>query len=438
LLDKPLPALSDFYGYVFIGILIFSVFTGFIAGLYPAVVLSGFRIVTAVKGKLPAFGEGKFLRKALLSFQIGVACFVLTCSVIIARQLYFIQHFDLGYDGQGVLVITSVPREWSEAGVSKIEAVRNDFLNEGDVVSASVSYEVPDGNAGNRYNFRNDERKEVDMPLLTVDENFAKTFDLELLTGNFFFEAGGNYQGNRVILNEKAVADFGWTPASAIGRQIIYDGHEEPLVIVGVVNNFHFSSLFESVAPISLIHMRDRLSYRYLSIRMTANDRTAAVEEIKKKWTAIFPGAPFDYVFMEDRINQFYAVENRIYKSSKLASLLVIIITLSGLIAFMSVSLTRRIKEIGIRRIHGASSANLVLLLLEDFSGQFIIGGILAWLPAYYFLTSWLSSFQYSVGLPFYIFPGVHLGLLVLISAFIIGYSLRTVRMNPVISLRYE
>ena len=154
LLDRPLLSIQEIHVSIFFWILIFTLLTGSLAGIYPAFRLSGFKIVQAVKGKLPAFGEGKFTRKALLCFQMAIASFVLISSVIIAQQLKFIRDFDLGYTKQDVLVITSVPREWDEKGVSKLEAVRADLLKDPGVTSACISYEVPDGNAGNRYNFR--------------------------------------------------------------------------------------------------------------------------------------------------------------------------------------------------------------------------------------------------------------------------------------------
>jgi putative ABC transport system permease protein len=130
--------------------------------------------------------------------------------------LKFIQNYDLGYTKQNLMVITSVPREWDERGVSKMEAVRNDLLSDPAVTSVSISYEVPDGNAGNRYNFSAISEKQVDMPLLEVDEYFAQTFGLDLMAGNFFHYEEGNYQSHRVVLNEEAVRSFGWTPQTPL------------------------------------------------------------------------------------------------------------------------------------------------------------------------------------------------------------------------------
>jgi putative ABC transport system permease protein len=277
--------------------------------------------VNAVKGKLPAFGEGNLTRKFLLCFQITITTFVILSSVAIARQLRFIRDYDLGFDKQDVLVITSLPREWNENGMSRMEAVRTGFLNESGIISSSVSYEVPDGNAGSRYNFSAEEGSEVDMPLLKVDENFAETFGLNLIAGQFFHHVAGSYESNRVVLNEKAAGSFGWSPASAIGKEIRVDENDKTLTVVGVVDDFHFRSLFEPVSPISMIHIRDGSSYRYLSVRLFTADREKTVLALKKKWIDIFPEAPFDYVFMDDKVNQYYAVENRIYRSSRLAGL---------------------------------------------------------------------------------------------------------------------
>ena len=240
------------------------------------------------------------------------------------------------------------------------------------------------------------------------------------------------------MLNEEAAKSFGWTPASAIGHEIMYDQNEKPLTVVGVVKNFHFNSLFEPVSALSLVHIRDGSSYRYLSLSLSNVDRNSTLARLKSSWTEAFPNAPFDYIFMEDKLSQFYAREDQIYKSSKLGSLLTILVTLSGMVAFMSVSLVRRVQEIGIRRVHGATSVDLIMLLIKDFLWQFIIAGAFAFVLAYYFLTTWLSNFQYRIEIPFYIFLLVHLAILVTMGLLIAGYSLRTVRMNRLNVLRYE
>ncbi len=302
LLDRPLLSIQEIHVSIFFWILMFTLLTGSLAGIYPAFRLSGFKIVQAVKGKLPAFGEGKFTRKALLCFQITIASFVLISAVIIAQQLKFIRDYDLGYTKQDVLVITSVPRQWDEKGISKLEAVRSDLLKDPGVMSASISYEVPDGNAGNRYNFRTAQGRQVDMPLLEVDEYFAQTFSLDLIAGNFFHHKEGNYRSHRVVLNEEAVRSFGWTPASAIGHEIIYDQNEKPLTVVGVVKNFHFNSLFESIAPLSLVHIRDGSSYRYLSLSLSKVDRNSTLARLTKNWTEIFPERTFRLHFYGGQI----------------------------------------------------------------------------------------------------------------------------------------
>jgi putative ABC transport system permease protein len=438
LLGRALPGIHEIDLFVFTSIVVLVMLTGCLAGIYPAFRLSGFKIVQAVKGKLPAFGEGKFTRRFLLGFQVAIASFVLIVSVIISQQLKFIQNYDLGYTKRNVLVITSLPREWDEKGVLKLEAVRSDLMRDPGVSSVSISYEVPDGNAGNRYNFKTVENKEVDMPLLEVDEFFGQTFGIELVAGKFFHHQDGSYLSHRVVLNEEAVRSFGWTPHSAIGRQVVHDQDEKPFTVVGVIRNFNFNSLFESITPLSLVHIRDGSSYRYLSLSLSNADQQNTIGRLAKKWSAIFPTAPFDYIFMEDKINQFYLTENRIYKSSKVASVLAIVITLSGIVAFMSVSLVRRVQEIGIRRVHGATSVNLIFLLVKDFIWQFIVGGISAFVLAYFFLRTWLNNFHYKIDIPFATFFIVHMVMLLIMALLITVYSLRTVQMNPVKALRYE
>ena len=438
LIGKPPEAIHRFGISVFLTTLLLAIVAGLIAGIYPAFRLSNFKIVSAVKGKLPAFGEGRIMRKTLLCFQISVASFVLISSIYIAKQLAFIQRFDLGFNKDGIMVITSLPREWSEKGVSKMEAIKTSLLNRKDVVDVSVSYEVPDGNAGNRYEFRSGEGKLVDMPLLNVDENFASAYNLELLAGTFFHADNGKYQKDRVVLSETAAKSFGWTAEQAIGNLITPGENAESLTVSGVVRDFHFYSLFKSVEPISMIHIRDNFSYRYLSLRLKSEDVSGTIKSLQSQWNDLFPDAPFDYVFMDDKVGQFYTVEDRMHKSSRIAGVITLFIMVCGIIAFMSLSLARRVKEIGIRRVHGATSFNILFLLLNEFFWQYVIAGIVACGLAYYFLTSWLAEFQYKITLSFAPFVITYFSVVLFVCLLITIYSLRIVLMNPVRSLRYE
>ncbi len=438
LLGKPLASIHEFDISVFLTTLLLSITTGCIAGFYPAFRLSSFKIISAVKGKLPAFGEGRIMRKTLLCFQISVASFVLISSIFIARQLEFIQRFDLGFDKEGIIVITSLPREWNEKGVSKLEAIKTSLLNKKDIIGASVSYEVPDGNAGNRYEFRSGQGKLVDMPLLNVDEDFAATYNLELLSGSFFHADNGKYQKDRIVLSETAAKNFGWTAEKAVGNLIVPAENAAPLIVVGVVRDFHFYSLFKSVEPISLIHIRDKFTYRYLSLKVKTEDVSGTIQRLQSKWIDLYPDAPFDYVFMDDKVKQFYAVEDRMHKSSRIASIITLFIMVCGIIAFMSVSLARRVKEIGIRRVHGAKSVNILILLINEFFWQYVVGGIVACGLAYYFLTSWLAGFQYKITLSPVPFVAIYGSVVFFICLLITFYSLRAVTINPVNSLRYE
>jgi putative ABC transport system permease protein len=432
------PSVYQFPISVFLTTILLAIAAGIIAGIYPAFRLSNFKIVSAVKGKLPAFGEGRFLRKTLLCFQISVASFVLISSIYIAKQLAFIQRFDLGFDKDNIMVITSLPREWNEKGLSNMEAIKTGLLNRNDVIDASVSYEVPDGNAGNRYEFRSGDGRLVDMPLLNVDENFAATYNLELVAGTFFHADKGEYQKDRVVLSETAARSFGWTPEQAIGNSIFAGENTDPLTVSGVVRDFHFYSLFKSVEPISMIHIRDKFGYRYLSLRIKSENMSGTIKGLESQWTDLFPEAPFDYIFMDDKVKQFYTVEDRMHKSSRIASIITLFIMVCGIIAFMSVSLARRVKEIGIRRVHGATSLNILILLLNEFFWQYVLAGIIACGLAYYFLTSWLAGFQYKITLSFAPFVITYISLVLFVCLLITIYSLRIVLMNPVRSLRYE
>ena len=251
------------------------------------------------------------------------------------------------------MVITSLPREWNEKGVSKLEAIQKSLLNQKDVVNASISYEVPDGNAGNRYNFRSGQ-VHVDMPLLNVDENFGSTYGLKILAGNFFHAGNGDYQKDRVVLSERAANDFGWTPEEALGNLIISEEHGIPLTVVGVVKDFHFYSLFRSVEPISMVHLRDNFSYRYLSLRLKSEYPAGTVERLQAIWIDVFPEAPFDYVFMDDKVSSFMQLKigcTNLPKSHH--SNISLWFAASSLYVSQSGEAVRRLVS---RRVHGATS----------------------------------------------------------------------------------
>lgn len=440
LLDKTLPPVWEFSLLIFAVAAGLAVLIGVLAGLYPSLRLSGTNLSVAVKGNQSATGEGRLVRKLLISFQIGVATFVLFASFVITKQYTYLKEYPLGYDKEGILVISSVPRSWNEEGVNKLNAVRFELEQLPDVGVSTASYEVPDGNAGNRFSFfasgQNSTQK-FDMPLLKTDESFAETYGLEMVSGTYFHNKR-EFRPNEIIINETAARGFGWNSDSALGRQINWEGNEKPFTVVGVVKDFNFYSLSESMSPLAIIHLRNWNIYRYLSVKVNGEHLSHVAGLMEDKWSKLYPGAPFDYLYMEDKVEQFYEAENRVLGAFRFANFFTIIITLTGIAAFMSFSLLKRRKELGVRLVLGASKASLVLLYLRGFWLHFVFACLGAFSFSYYFLDGWLENFYYRIQIPFVQFAGVGIAIVLLVSLIITAHILRVSGTNLIRALKAD
>jgi putative ABC transport system permease protein len=415
LLGKALPPVWE-YGLLALGLAVaLALLIGVLAGLYPALRLSGIRLSAAVKGKISPTGEGRLLRQGLITIQLMIALFVLIASVGISRQFMYLQAYPLGYEKENILVISSVPRAWNEEGVHRLRTVRHELEQLPGVVATTASYEVPDGNAGNRFPFfaPNDPASgKLEMPLLKTDEAFASTYGLQMASGVFFTAAGSASTANQLVINETAARKFGWQPATALGKQLSWEGNDTPFTVVGVVKDFNFYTLSESMSPLAIMPLHNWNMYRYLSVKIRGENPGHVAGLVEAKWAQLYPGHPFDYRFMEDTVAQFYATESRLLRAFRFANAFTFLITGIGMAAFMSFSLLMRRKELGVRLVLGASKASLVMLYLREFSLHFVIAFLAAFSLVYLFLDRWLESFYYRIQPPLLEFAG--LGLLVL------------------------
>lgn len=422
ILGKTLPPVWEFGLLIFLLAVALAFLIGLLAGLYPALRLSGIKLSEAVKGKLSASGEGRLVRHTLISFQMMVALFVLIASMVITMQFTFLKDYPLGYDKEGLLVISSVPRTWNEEGVDRLKAVSHELEQLPGVAAVTASYEVPDGNAGNRFSFfalGQNTADNQEMPLLKTDEAFAETYGLEMVSGTYFHPENSAYAPNTIVINETAARSFGWEPQNALGKQINWEGNETPFTVIGVVKDFNFYSLTESMTPLAIIHLRHWNIYRYLSIKIKGDQLSSLASLVEDKWSELYPGVPYEYVYMEDKLEQFYGNENRLLGAFRFANIVIIIITVVGIAVFMSFSLLKRRKELGVRLVLGASKLNLVLLYLREFSLHFIIACMGAFLLAYYFLDGWLENFYYRINIPFEQFAAMGMVMLLLVSLLI-------------------
>lgn len=444
LFERPIPSLISWSPVAFAGLAAGVLLVALLAGGYPAFVLSSMPSVESLKGKLTAsVQKGIGFRRALIMFQFTVAIFVFVGAMVISRQVAYFFSKDLGYQKDQIMTVASVPRDWSKAGVQRMEGVREQLARVPGVSEVSFSFIIPDGkSSGSGQVFRHgrDSTDAATMEVLTTDEHFAQTYGLQLQEGQFFHATGGGYDSTRVVLNESATKALGWKePAKAIGQLIRFPGGNVPLRVDGVLKDFHFGSLHQPINPLIFIHVRANPIYRYFSFKLKpGNQLPETVAAIGQEWARLFPDAPFEYSFMDDTLQKLYQTEQQLQKASRLATTLALIIVLLGVLGLVSLNVTRRTKEIGIRKVLGASTPGIIALFLKEFVLILVVANVIAWPIAYYLLSDWLTHFAYRTDLSWFPFVLVTLVLALLTGAVVSAQALRAAGMNPVKSLRSE
>ncbi len=439
IVGKNIPTLSSF-PLLFILIPIALVFiVGLLVGIYPAFVLSSINTVNSLKGKLITVKENILLRKSLVGFQFVTALVVLISAVIVAQQVSHFFGKSLGYNKE-LIVASQVPRDWSPAGVRKMETIRDAFALMPEVSAVSLSFEIPNGNNSNSpsvYKMGSDSSKAIPMQALITDEHYLNTYQIKLKTGAFFDRR--KLDSGKVVLNEKAIEALGYKDAStAIGQLVRIPGDATVFAIKGVTNDFHFGSMQQGIQPMAFFNVTTSVVHRYLSFKLKPGNISASIDAIQKKWASLMPSSSFEYSFMDDTLKKLYATELQLKKAAYTATTLSLIIVLLGILGLVTLSLQKRTKEIGIRKVLGASVSNIVLLFIKDFATVIIISALLACPVAYWIMNNWLQNYASHITISAFPFS-VAVAVLGLFTFLLI--SMRTVKsanINPIKSLRTE
>lgn len=439
ILNTAIPSLQSFPFYFVVFLLLFIFIVGFIAGIYPAFVLSSLKSVDSLKGKMAAPNESILLKKSLIAFQFATATIAFTGAILISKQVNLFLSKDVGYN-KDYVISAQVPRDWSQAGVDKMITLRNQFKRLSSVKDASLSYEIPDGNnSGQSYIYKqgSDTAQAIPMQLLMSDENYLNLYQIPLVAGNRFM--GGMADSANVLMNETAIKALGFKNAgSAAGRQVRFLGDPTIYTISGITKDFHFGSMQHKVAPIIMFNVQLAGIYRFMSFRINPGNITAGINDIQKKWAELMPGAPFEYKFMDDTLANLYKSEIQLKKAAYAATILALIIVLLGIIGLVSLSIQKRTKEIGIRKVLGSSVAGIMLLFIKDFLLVILIGGLVACPLAYIIMQHWLQGYAYRVDITAQPFV-ISISSLGLITALLICIqTTKAAITNPVKSLRTE
>ncbi len=417
----------------FVGILII----GIIAGSYPAFVLSTFRPITVLKGSFKTSSRGIWLRKSLVVLQFALSIILLAGAAVVSSQLDFLQKYDLGFDSEQVLVIDF---GYDSEVQRKREYLKQQFLNHPDVDMVSVSRATPGDffpNAGTGVaDPVSGEITYKGPAIYEVDEDFIPTYQMNMVAGRNFSEDFPLDSANALILNESAAKLYGYpNPQDVIGKSFEQWGREGK--VIGVVEDFNYVSLHEDVEPLS-IRFGTQYNVSVISLKLNSQDYSKTLSELENIWNGVVPHRPFDTRFADQNFDAQYDADERFGMIFSIFSTLAIFVACLGLFGLTIYSTTQRNKEIGVRKVLGASTSRIIALLSKDFLALFLIALIIAIPLSWYVMNSWLDGFAYRISLGFEVFA---ISALVTLVVAFITMSFKTVNAalaNPVDSLRDE
>lgn len=442
-LGTDIPGLFSFPVYFFPGLLLFALGIGLLAGLYPALVLSGLKSVDSLKGKIGSVKESVLFRKTLVGFQFAVAAVVFIGAVIIAEQIDLFFNGNLGYK-KDYIIYASIPRDWSAEGVQRIESVRAQIAQLPQVAKVSVSYEIPDGhNGGNYIVYRQGTKASgaISATGLVSDNHFAEVYNIPMKGGTFFKQFYSAGDSTQVVINETEARALGWNrPEDAVGQKVMLPAYNgtEGYTVCGVTADFHFESMQQKIMPITFMNVNYAKTYRFLSIKLKPGNLQQNITNLEQNWDKLLPGAPFEYKFIDDALKNLYQTELQLKKAAYLATVLAVIIVLLGVLGLVSLSVQKRTKEIGIRKVLGSSAAGISLLFLKDFITVVIIAGLVACPVAYLVMNNWLKDYAYKITLSVLPFAWAVFALALVTTVVIALQTTRAAFANPAKSLRTD
>ena len=424
--------------YTYIAVIaVIVLFTGVLSGSLPAFFLSSFNLLLVLKGRFLTGKQGKSkLRKWLVVAQFTISIILIICTGIIYDQLNYIQSSSLGFNKESVVVI---PTHRDSEVISKTEILKTAFEKGADISSVTLSSQTPgiklfDRDAQTEGDAKDDWKS---MKSLWVGYDFIKTYEISLLAGRGFSKDFGTDAQKAFILNETAVKTFGFSsPENAVGKRIDLNHGRKVGTVIGVTRDFHFMSLHSKIDPIIMHIEPDR--FYYISARINDQNVSAALDYLEKTWGEILPQRPFDYFFLDRDYSKQYHSDQFVGSLLSYFSGIAILISCLGLFGLAAFMAERRVREIGIRKVFGASISNIVGLLLKEFSKGVVIANIIAWPTAYIIMDKWLRGFEYRISIGFEIF--VISGLVVLAIALITVtfQAIKAALTNPVEVLKYE
>ena len=377
----------------------FVILIALLSGLYPAFILSRFSPMDVLNGGKSTQNKSiGFVRIVLLSLQFVFSISMIICSLLVYNQMSFMKDKDLGFDKEKVLVF-NIPNDTVVA--KKMDAISSEISSKPFVDKVAFSSTLP-GSGYGELMFRveqNDKLVDAQLKLMSCDENFIDLLGIQLIDGENFNKKLIDNESTSYIINEAAVAKFGWK--NPIGKRmqwgLLPNGKaEHDGKVVGIVKNFHFQSLHNKIAPMAIQFRKNR---NLLSVKLQSGFTLEQITNLKEYWQEQIGNNIMETFFLDKSFNQQYRSEEKMLKIFNYFTIISLILAVLGLFALTSFTIKQRGKEIGVRKILGASTNNIILLLSKDFLIILLISTILGTIPSYYFINEWLNTFSYRIDL---------------------------------------